>query len=386
MSSTSNATAISVTTSTIKRSGRFHVEQTAVSSRPAFRWGPLTLVWRPRFIVVGIVLVLLLVLAIFAGIMLGNLRLSIGETWATLQGEGDPLFRKVIMENRIPRVLMAALAGFALATGGAITQAVARNALASPDILGINTGASAVAFTMIIGVSKLGYSDSIVFVGNMLEFVGRPMAAMIGAYLTATVIWFLAWKKGVQTFRLVLMGMGISMLLGAYMQVLVLRADIWDLQEVMRWTTGSMAHVTWNGLVPITGGIVILLPLMGWMGARLRVASLGKDSALGLGEKWNHSQAALWLAAITLSALVVSAVGPIGFVSFVCPQIAMRLTRTPIQPIFISGLTGAVLVSSSDVFARVISPYAFPVGVVTSGLGAPALLYLLIKTRRKMTV
>lgn len=383
MSATST---VGIATPTGERAGRFRIERTVVSSRPAFRWGRVTLVWRPRFIVVGILLVLFLLITTFAGIMLGNLRLSIGETWATLQGEGNPLFRKVIMESRIPRVLMAALAGFALAVGGAITQAVARNALASPDILGIDTGASAIAFTMIIGVSKLGNSDGLILVGNMLEWVGRPAAAMIGAYLTAILIWFLAWKKGVQTFRLVLMGMGVSMLLGAYMQVLVLRADVWDLQEVMRWTTGSMAHATWNGLLPITVGIVILLPAMGWMGARLRVASLGKDSALGLGEKWNHTQAALWLSAITMSALVVSAVGPIGFVSFVCPQIAMRLTRTPIQPIFISGLTGAVLVSSADVFARVISPYAFPVGVVTSGLGAPVLLYLLIKTRRKMTV
>lgn len=361
------------------------IERTAIESRPALRWRTMTSVWRPRYLVIGILLIAVLILTTSAGILLGNLGLTVQETWAVLQGDRDDLFYRVIMERRMPRVLMAGLAGLALGIAGAITQAVARNALASPDILGINTGASAVTVTMIVGFSTATGIRVVDVGGEFLELIGRPAAALIGAYTTASVIWFLAWKRGIETFRLVLIGMGISMLLGAYMQVLLLKANLRDLAEIMRWTNGSLMSVTWTSLILVGGGVAMLLPLMGWLAVKLRVASLGKESASALGENWSRAQAGLWLSAITLSALVVSVVGPIGFISFVAPQIAMRLTRSAIQPITISGLVGAALVSGSDVAARTL-PVVFPVGIVTAGLGAPVLLYLLISTRRKMTV
>ncbi|KAA8720268.1 FecCD family ABC transporter permease [Corynebacterium spheniscorum] len=369
-----------------KTQARPRIEQTCINSRPALRWGKFTAVWRLRHLVVAGLLIILLVLTSFAGVMLGNLGISVKETWQTLQGNGDELFYRVIMERRLPRVVMAALAGLALGASGAITQAVARNALASPDILGINTGASAVTLTLIVGVSTLSDVRLSNVAGDTLELIGRPIAALVGAFLTATVIWFLAWKKGIQTFRLVLIGMGISMLLGAYMQVLLLKADSASLEAILRWSSGSLLNATWNAVKLVGLSICVVLFLVGWLAAKLRVASLGKDSALALGEKWNHVQAALWLTAIALSAVVVSVVGPIAFIAFVAPQIALRLTGSEIQPIAISGLVGAVIVSGADLVARVISPFAFPVGIVTSGIGAPVLLYLLIRTRRKMTV
>lgn len=362
------------------------IEQICVKSRPALRWGKFTAVWRPRHLVVAGLLIILLTMTTFAGVMLGNLGITVKETWQTLQGNGDELFYRVIMERRLPRVIMAALAGLALGASGAITQAVARNALASPDILGINTGASAVTLTLIVGVSH--FTDVRVpdVAGDVLELIGRPLAALIGAFLTAALIWFLAWKKGIQTFRLVLIGIGVSMLLSAYMQVLLLKADSGPLEAALRWLSGSLLQASWNSVKLVGVSFCVVVPLAGWLAVKLRIASLGKDSALGLGEKWNHAQAALWLTAITLSALVVSAVGPIAFIAFVAPQIAMRLAGSEIQPILISGLVGAVIVSGADLVARVISPFAFPVGIVTSGIGAPVLLYLLIRTRRKMTV
>lgn len=362
------------------------IERTYVHSRPALRWGVLTSVWRPRHLLISALLMVLLLVTTFAGVMLGNLGITVEETWETLHGNGDELFYRVIMERRLPRVVMAALAGLALGASGAITQAVARNALASPDILGINTGASAVTLTFIVGVSSFTDVRVSNVAGDVLELLGRPLAALVGAFLTAAIIWFLAWKKGIQTFRLVLIGMGISMLLGAYMQVLLLKADSASLEAVLRWSSGSLLHASWNSVKLVGISFCVVLPLAGWLAAKLRVASLGKNSALALGEKWNHAQAALWLTAIALSALVVSAVGPIAFIAFVAPQIAMRLAGSEIQPILISGLVGAVIVSGADLVARVISPFAFPVGIVTSGIGAPVLLYLLIRTRRKMTV
>lgn len=362
------------------------IVETRIDSRPALRWGVLTAVWRPRHLVVGGLLIVILVLTTFGGIMLGNLGITVQETWQTLRGNGDEVFYRVIMERRMPRVIMAGLAGLALGASGAITQAVARNALASPDILGINTGASAVTLTLIVGVSSFTDVRLSNVAGNTLELLGRPLAALLGAFLTATVIWFLAWKKGIQTFRLVLIGMGISMLLGAYMQVLLLKADSASLEAILRWSSGSLLHATWNTVKLVGISFCVLLLLVGWLAVKLRAASLGRDSASALGEKWNHIQAALWLTAIALSAIVVSAVGPIAFIAFVAPQIALRLTRSEIQPIIISGLVGAVVVSAADLVARVISPFAFPVGIVTSGIGAPVLLYLLIRTRRRMTV
>lgn len=361
------------------------IEETTIQSRPALRWRTVTTVWRPRYLIIGILLIAVLISTTSAGILLGNLGLSVRETWSVLHGNHEDLFYRVIMERRMPRVLMAGVAGLALGIAGAITQAVARNALASPDILGINTGASAVTVTMIVGFSSATGIRVVDIGGEFLELIGRPLAALIGAYITASVIWFLSWKRGIETFRLVLIGMGISMLLGAYMQVLLLKANLRDLAEIMRWTNGSLMSVTWTSLILVAGGVALLLPLMGWLAVKLRVASLGKDSASALGENWSRAQAGLWLSAISLSALVVSVVGPIGFISFVAPQIAMRLTGSSIQPITVSGLVGAVLVSGADVAARTL-PVVFPVGIVTAGLGAPVLLFLLIRTRRKMTV
>ncbi|MFD4367561.1 FecCD family ABC transporter permease [Rhodococcus sp. NPDC058521] len=347
-------------------------------SRPPFRIGPVSLVFRPFMIGVNVALLVALLLLLCINIGRGDYDLSIPEVASVLVGGGTKAQNFIVMDLRLPRSLTGLLIGVALGLSGALTQSIARNSLASPDILGITAGASAGAVALIV----LGGGGS--FVG-LLALLGIPMAALCGGFLTAIVIYLLAWKGGIEGFRLILIGIGINAMLVATVGWLLISADIDDVSRAQVWLNGSLNGASWDQMWPVAIAVVVLGVLVVISTFTVGALRLGDDNAASLGVNTNRAQTRLLLASVALAAVATAAAGPVGFVALAAPQLALRLVRSPGPPMIASALTGAVLVVGSDVVARTLLPVELPVGIVTSAIGGPFLLYLLVRNNRKVS-
>lgn len=342
------------------------------------RIGPFSAVLRPLGITVNVILLGVLFVLFCLEVATGDYPLSLLDVVQVLFGGGTRAERFIVMELRIPRALIAALIGMALGVAGAITQSIARNALASPDILGITAGASAAAVSLIV----LGGGGA--FVG-FLAILGIPLAALFGGIVTALVIYLLAWSKGVDGYRLILIGIGMNAMLIAVTGWMLMTADINDASRAQVWLNGSLSSAAWNQVWPLLA-IVTVVGTGALIGSFvLSVLRLGDDNAAALGVRLQFSQGLLLLAAVILAAGATAAAGPVGFVALAAPQVAMRLVRSPGPPLLAAGLCGAVLVIGSDLIARTVLPVELPVGIVTSALGGPFLLYLLVRNNRKVS-
>lgn len=352
---------------------------TTVPSRPAFRVGRLSLVRRTAMTAVTLGLIALAFLLLCVNIGRGEFSIPIPTVADVLFGGGTRIERFIVMDVRLPRALTALLTGIALGISGAITQSILRNPLASPDLLGITAGASAAAVTLIV----VGGGGT--FVGA-LAVLGIPLAALVGGIVTAVAIYALSWRGGVQGYRVVLIGIGFNAALIAAIQWLLISADINDVARAQVWLNGSLNGSDWAQVWPVAIGVAVVGTIAVVSSFTLGALRLGDDNARVLGVRLQAGQGGLLLAAVALAAIATAAVGPIGFVALAAPQLAMRVLRTPGPPILASGLMGAVLVVGSDVIARTILPVELPVGIVTSALGGPFLLYLLVRTNRKVSV
>lgn len=349
-----------------------------VPSRPPFRLGPISLVRRPLMVVVTLTMLVALFLVACINIGRGDFPLSIPQVIDVLFGGGSRIERFIVMDLRLPRSLTGLLVGMALGMSGALTQSIARNSLASPDILGITAGASAAAVALIV----LGGGGT--FVG-LLATLGLPLAALVGGIVTASIIYALAWKRGVDGFRLILVGIAINAMLQAAIGWLLISADINDVSRAQLWLTGSLNGADWSTVWPVLVAVVVVGGIAVVSTFTLGAMRLGDDNARSLGVRLQHGQATLLLAAVALAAVATAAAGPIGFVALAAPQIALRILRTPGPPLVASAIMGGLLVLVSDLIARTVLPVELPVGIVTSALGGPFLIYLLVRSNRKVS-
>lgn len=358
---------------------RRYISEVTVPGRPAFRIGAYSTVWRPRQFFITIALAVALVFFMALSIGLGDYPIT---PWRVLEivftGDGNRIENLVVFDWRMPRTVTGLVVGAALGLSGALTQSVTRNALASPDILGITTGASAMAVTIIV----LGGGASGGVVG-WLSGVGIPLAALLGGLLTGLVIWLLAYQRGMDPFRLVLSGIIISALLSAFINFLMTRADLRDAATAQLWLSGSLNATDWTRALPVMLVLLIGVPLFAWIAFQLMASVLGNDIAKSLGQHVTGVQIALLLFSVTLAAMAVSAAGPIGFVAFVSPQIAQRLCGRSTPPLMASALFGACLLILADVATQSILPVELPVGLLTSAVGGVFLIYLLVQNNRR---
>ncbi|NNN35627.1 iron chelate uptake ABC transporter family permease subunit [Streptomyces sp. S3(2020)] len=283
-------------------------------------------------------------------------------------GDSVPGASFTVGRLRLPRALTGALAGFAFGLAGATFQTLLRNMLASPDVIGITSGASAAAVFAII---VLGLSGTSVF-----------LVAVPAGIAVALVIHLLTYRQGVLGARLVLVGIGVGALLNSTTSYLLLRAPAWDVQEAMRWLTGSLGSAFWDGVGPLAAGVLPLSAVLLALDRPLTALQLGDDTARALGTRVEAVRLALVLGAVGLTALATAATGPIAFVAFLSAPIAHRLTGAGGSPLLPAALTGAVLVLAADLIGQFAFDTRFPVGVVTGALGAPCLLWLLGRSRR----
>lgn len=350
-----------------------------VAGRVPIRFSRLSGVWRPRALTVTLVGVVLVVLVAAANIGRGDFPISIGEVLAVLVGGGDDAQRFIVLELRLPRTLVGILVGAALGLSGAITQTVARNPLASPDILGVTQGAGAAAVIVIV----LGGTNGAI--AGTLGSVGLPIAALIGGIGAATLVYVLSYRRGIEGYRLVLVGVGIGAVAAAITSWLLVVAEVNDAGRAVLWLTGSLNARGWEHAVPVGLALLVLVPIALLLTSGLDVLQLGDDTARGLGMRVDLLRGALVLLAVALAAVATASAGPIVFVALVVPQICLHLVGGGRPPLLASAVYGALLTVGADHIARTALGVELPVGIVTAVLGAPYLLYLLARRNRGVT-
>ncbi len=348
--------------------------------RRTVRLGGLSGVYRPRQLLVPLAVLLALVVTAAVSLGRGDFPISVPDVLGTLVGGGEKTQRFIVLELRAPRIVVAVLVGAALGLSGALIQTFARNPLASPDVLGVTHGASIGAVAVIV----LGGTTTTA--GGLLGSIGVPAAALAGALAVSVLLFGLAWRQGVDGYRLVLVGIGLSSMALAVVQYLLTRSAIWDAAAANVWITGSLNGRGWDQARPLGLALLLLVPLALAMSRLLGVLQFGDETARSLGVRVPLAQGAVVLVAVCLAAFAVAAAGPIQFVALVVPQIAVRLAGGSRPPLVASALLGALLLVASDLVARTVLPETFPVGVITAVVGAPYLLWLLVRGRRRSTL
>lgn len=331
-------------------------------------------VWAMSLAVGGV-----LMIATVAALFLGTLSFGADRVAATLLGSGTRIEQLVIVDGRLVRAAGAALVGFGLGMSGALTQSITRNPIASPDILGVTAGASAVAvFFVTTPDTGLGPSDA------SATSILTP-AALLGGLLTTALILALAWRGGFDGMRLVLVGLGVNAVALAAISWMMTRATTDGAAVAARWLSGSVAGMKSEDLALVApvmlAGAVACLALGRSVGS-LRV---GRDVATSLGVRAGRTELAALGLAVVAASVVTAVAGPIGFVAFVAPQAALRLFRTAGPTPFAAGLVGAAMLVLSDLVAQHLL-FPLPVGVVTSVVGAPCLLLLIVTHLRRSSV
>ncbi|MFF8393386.1 FecCD family ABC transporter permease [Streptomyces sp. NPDC016172] len=338
---------------------------------PGVRLGRVSFVWRPWLLCVTLLLAAATFLVFCVSIGVGDFPIGLPQVIATIFGRGERVDQFVIMDLRMPRALAGLVVGIALGVAGSITQSIARNPLASPDVLGITQGASAVA-VFLVTVSG-GTAAAIV------NSVGLSAAALVGGLGTGLLVYFLAWRRGVDGFRLILIGISVSAVMEAITTWLLVTADIRDVARAQTWLVGSLEDSSWGEVWTALWCGLVLLVVVSCVAFQFRPMHFGDEVAAGLGVRYATVRAVLLLCAVLLAGVAVSAAGPVPFVALVAPQVAMRLARCPTPPMAASGLVGALLLIGSDLIARTALPVSLPVGVVTAAIGGPFLVYLLVR-------
>jgi len=325
---------------------------------------------RRRLALVVAALGVLLVAAATLALTLGEASLAPGRALAALFGAGSDADVFVVHRLRLPRIETAVLAGASFGLAGAIFQTTLRNPLASPDILGIASGASlgAVTAMLVLGLTGLAVSG----------------AAFVGALVVALLIWVFAWRQGLHSIRFVLVGVGFAYLCSSLLAWLLASVEIRAAQSALVWTVGSVADVRGTDLTTFAVAALVLVAAVAvasrWQGP----LALGDDHARALGVPVDVARVASLLLAVGLVGVATSFVGPLAFVALVAPAIARRLLDDGGAALAVSVLTGAVLVLAADVVGQhLLFGVEAPTGIVTGLIGAPYLLWLLASDRRK---
>lgn len=317
-----------------------------------------------RRLVVLMVFAALVVTGFVVSVTMGSVRIPLEEIWQALLGETPGIHQQIIMNIRLPRTIVAALVGVNLALAGAVLQAIMKNPLADPHIIGISSGAGLTGILVML-----------VFPGY--EYMITP-AAFVGAMGAAVCIYALAWKNGIRPVRIILAGVAVSAFLGAGISALMIFYSD-KVHGALMWMVGGLAARSWPHVSIIWpyAAVGLVLVLLG--SKHLNILQLGDEIAKGLGLNVELTRVMMTALAAMLAASAVSVVGLLGFVGLIVPH-ATRLLVGSDYRFLLPGaaLLGAAVVIFSDTFARTaFAPTELPVGILMAALGAPFFLFLL---------
>lgn len=324
--------------------------------------------WRlhRRTAIVCGVLVLIIIGASLATLAIGTYQLSLWQVLEALTGRGDERAMKLVVEWRLPRLLFAICCGIALAIGGAIFQSITRNPLGSPDVIGFDAGAYSGALIVMLVIGSGSYA--MIAAGSI-----------VGGLVTAGVVYLLAYRGGVEGFRLIIMGIGVGALLASFNTMLLISSGLEQAMLASAWGAGSLNALGFAHFVPFALILLVLLPVVGFVAPRLSQLELGDDAARALGIEAERTRLLATVSGVACTALVTAAAGPIAFVALVSPQIAHRLTRSAGLGLLPASLVGALLLVLADFVAQRIG---LPVGIVTVSVGGCYLIWLLVRQYR----
>lgn len=323
---------------------------------------------RFRWITVTILLLLVTLLLATLMLILGNIIYSPDIVLKVLLGEQIKGATFAITTLRLPRMLTGLLVGIAFGMAGNTFQTMLRNPLASPDIIGVTSGSSLAAVFCILIIKMSGASVSII--------------AVISGLIVAGLIYTLSRGASFSGGKLILIGIGIQAMLNAVISCLLLRANQYDVPAALRWLSGNINGIQMKSipmllLIDLFFGALIII-----LGRQLKILELGEQSATTLGLNTNKTRLLLIMSSVFLIAFATSVTGPVAFVAFIAGPIAVKLVGSGNSNVLPSGLVGAILILGADLTGQFAFDIKFPVGIITGILGAPYLLYLLIRMNK----
>ncbi|MDM8350649.1 iron ABC transporter permease [Pseudomonas sp. sp1636] len=332
------------------------------------RLGSLSLLLHRRTWLLSLLVLSLLLTLMIVAISLGSGRMGVAEVLATLSGQGSTLNDIMLFKIRLPRVAAVLVAGLAMGMAGCLIQTLVRNRLATPDMVGVNEGAS---------LAVIGFA-------LYLTLGGWPWwASPLGAALAAVALFVLCRRPGEQGYLFIVIGIALSELLGAVGDFMMATQPLVHLGSIYLWTMGHFAGANYQTVAPIALILLALCPLLAWLNRPLALLRFGEATAQNLGIKVAALQLAVLGVAILVAALGTAIGGPVVFIAMAAPIMASWLGRDHLAPIWLAALCGAVLLVGSDTLARLLAqPEEIPTGIMTRLLGGVLLLILLLKDRK----
>lgn len=311
--------------------------------------------------VCGILIAALIVLVI-AALMIGEYVVTPAALIETLLGRPpERLDEFFVLGRRLPRSLVAIVVGAGLAVAGAVFQTLTRNPLASPDVIGISSGASvgAVIVMLVLG-------------GSLAQ---AALGAAVGAIVVAGVIALLTVRSGLHGVQLILTGVALAATSMAVVDYVLTQVYVASATTAQTWLIGSLQGRAWNDLFPALIALVLITPLLVRAAPDARIMALGDGVSTALGVRTERARWMMLIGATLLVAVAVATAGPISFIALIAPHISRSLTRT--TSFLASGLVGSLLLLTSDILAQNIFPSPIPVGIITITLGGAFFLWLL---------
>lgn len=302
--------------------------------------------------------------------MWGSVWLSAGEVLGSLlRITADKGTDFIVLDIRLPQAAAALTVGLALGVAGTLFQQLLRNPLASPDFVGVSSGASVAAVAGIVIHDAGG--------------LGTSAMAVVGAFVSAALMYVLAFRDGLRGYRFILVGIGVSAFMSGVVGYLLTRASLSDARKAMHWLVGSVGQAGPTELRVLMVVVAVLVPVSVVLQRQLRAMELGDDLARGLGTRVELARFALIAVPVVLIGLATAVAGPILFVALVAGPVAARLLGPATGGVLAAGFTGAGMLLLADLVARHVLPTPLPTGVVTGAVGAPYLLWLLATANRE---
>ncbi|WP_069812396.1 FecCD family ABC transporter permease [Streptomyces sp. TP-A0874] len=327
------------------------------------RGGTLSWLFPRRTAAVALGLSALIAVLVILATLASSTDMSLARSVSGLLGTGDRATNMIVRDFRLPRIVVGLLVGGALGVSGCLTQTLAGNRLATPDIIGVNEGATATVVASLMGSSS--------------AMIGDWWLGPVGGVGAAVLVVLAAGGMGTRGYRVLVVGIGVSTVIGAVTDLVMSRQNQSSAGGVFLWSVGSLNGRDYGVALPLLGVLAVLVPLALVAGHRLALVRFDDDTASALGLNVVAARGAALALAVLLAGVAVGVGGPISFVALAAPILASRLCGPGRVPVVGSALVGAALIAAADALGRVIAPVELPVGVVTSVLGGPFLLWVL---------
>ncbi|OKP89623.1 Fe3+-siderophore ABC transporter permease [Paenibacillus helianthi] len=322
---------------------------------------------RVRFTPAAIFMTLLLILTILVSLSLGGTRIPVSDLLESLVGGGDQAY-SVLLHLRLPRTLVAACGGIALAISGVLIQSAVRNPLADASIIGVTSGAGFGALAVLV-------------VWPGLSILALPVAAIAGGVIAAAFVFTLAWRKALNPSVLILLGIAVSAIGSAGIQAMIVKASLWN-SAAFIWLTGSTYGRSWQQFYSLFVLLLVLVPIAYYLGRKFDLLAFGDESSTGFGLPVRGTRLWAMIIGVLLAAGAVASVGTIGFLGLMAPHaVRMMIGHHTRRSIILSGLLGGLLLVVADTVGRtVIAPTEIPSGLIIMLIGAPYFLFLMYRS------